>query len=294
MLSAWTVAVSVFSRELPNEMVARVLGVMGLISTGFLLFMLLTSNPFERLLPPAPDGRDLNPLLQDPGMVIHPPMLYMGYSVSRWPFLRDRALLGGKLDATWALGAALDDTRLVLSHLRHRLAAGGRAELGWGGWWFGTRSRTRRSCRGSSAPRWSFARRDRSAAPSGLDGAAGDARFQHEPPRHLPRALAAFHVCTFATDQSAAFSLRFSRSSSAARWLRLARAPWGPSSASRVFARIHAARKQCCSWSPRARFCWAALSPRPGRAQPGQDRSDRRISRAVFVPLMALAVFRWA
>jgi cytochrome c-type biogenesis protein CcmF len=79
MLTVWTVAVSVFSRHLPEEMVARVLGVMGLVSSGFLLFLLLTSNPFERLFPPAVDGRDLNPLLQDPGMVIHPPMLYMGY-----------------------------------------------------------------------------------------------------------------------------------------------------------------------------------------------------------------------
>src|SRR5262245_41668963 len=79
MLAGWTCAVSLASRRLPNEMVARVLGVMGLVSVGFLLFMLITSNPFKRLLPAAADGRDLNPLLQDPGMVIHPPMLYMGY-----------------------------------------------------------------------------------------------------------------------------------------------------------------------------------------------------------------------
>src|SRR5512139_3783880 len=79
ILTLWTVAVAMFSKHLPDEMVARVLGVMGLISVGFLLFMLFTSNPFERLLPAAPDGRDLNPLLQDPGMVFHPPMLYMGY-----------------------------------------------------------------------------------------------------------------------------------------------------------------------------------------------------------------------
>src|SRR5690606_33184125 len=79
MLGMWTCAVSLFSRHLPLEMVSRVIGVMGLVSVGFLLFMLLTSNPFERLLPAAPDGRDLNPLLQDPGMVIHPPLLYMGY-----------------------------------------------------------------------------------------------------------------------------------------------------------------------------------------------------------------------
>ena len=79
LLTVWTLAVTQFSKHLPQEMVARVLSVMGMISIGFLLFMLLTSNPFERLLPAAMDGRDLNPLLQDPGMVSHPPMLYMGY-----------------------------------------------------------------------------------------------------------------------------------------------------------------------------------------------------------------------
>src|SRR5437868_856673 len=73
MLAAWSVAVSLKSRHLPNDLAARVLGVMGLISAGFLLFLLLTSNPFERLFPAPPDGRDLNPLLQDPGMVFHPP-----------------------------------------------------------------------------------------------------------------------------------------------------------------------------------------------------------------------------
>src|SRR5690348_5737709 len=79
MLALWTVAVSLFSRHLPDEMVARVLSVMGIVSVGFLLFMLLTSNPFARIFPVPPDGRDLNPLLQDPAMVAHPPMLYMGY-----------------------------------------------------------------------------------------------------------------------------------------------------------------------------------------------------------------------
>ena len=103
MLGAWTVAVTVFSRHLPEEMVARVIGVMGLVSVGFLLFMLLTSNPFERLFPAAADGRDLNPLLQDPGMVIHPPMLYMGYVGFSVAFaFAIAALLGGRLDATWA------------------------------------------------------------------------------------------------------------------------------------------------------------------------------------------------
>jgi cytochrome c-type biogenesis protein CcmF len=79
MLGVWMFAVSIFSRSLPREMVARVLSVMGMVAVGFLLFMLFTSNPFDRLLPAAANGRDLNPLLQDPGMVFHPPMLYMGY-----------------------------------------------------------------------------------------------------------------------------------------------------------------------------------------------------------------------
>src|SRR3979411_1459256 len=103
MLTVWMLAVSVFSRHLPSEMVARILGVMAWISVGFLLFMLFTSNPFQRLLPAAPDGNDLNPLLQDPGMVIHPPMLYMGYVGFSVAFaFAIAALLGGNLDAAWA------------------------------------------------------------------------------------------------------------------------------------------------------------------------------------------------
>ena len=103
ILSVWTVAVAIFSRHLPRVMVARVLGVMGLISVGFLLFMLLTSNPFERLIPAAVEGRDLNPLLQDPGMVIHPPMLYIGYVGFSVAFaFALAALMGGKMDAAWA------------------------------------------------------------------------------------------------------------------------------------------------------------------------------------------------
>jgi len=79
MLGGWSFAVTLFSRNLPAPMLARVISVMGLVSAGFLLFLLFTSNPFERLLPAAAEGRDLNPLLQDPGMVLHPPLLYMGY-----------------------------------------------------------------------------------------------------------------------------------------------------------------------------------------------------------------------
>ena len=139
MLTVWMLAVSVFSRHLPLEMVARILGVMALISVGFLLFMLFTSNPFQRLLPAAPDGNDLNPLLQDPGMVIHPPMLYMGYVGFSVAFaFAIAALLGGKLDATWARWSR-PWTTMAWVFLTIGIALGsGWAyyELGWGGWWF--------------------------------------------------------------------------------------------------------------------------------------------------------------
>ena len=103
ILAGWTLAVSIFSKQLDERMIARVLGVMGLISCGFILFTLLTSNPFTRLLPAAPDGQDLNPLLQDPGMIIHPPMLYMGYVGFVVAFaIAIAALLSGRLDAAWA------------------------------------------------------------------------------------------------------------------------------------------------------------------------------------------------
>ena len=102
MLVSWMLAVSLFSRQLPIAMLARVLGVMGWIAVGFLLFMLLTSNPFLRLVDVPPDGKDLNPLLQDPGLVFHPPMLYMGYVGMAVPFaFAIAALLQGKLDAAW-------------------------------------------------------------------------------------------------------------------------------------------------------------------------------------------------
>lgn len=139
MLSVWMVAVTLFSRHLPLEMVARILGVMALISIGFLLFMLFTSNPFERLLPAAPDGRDLNPLLQDPGMVIHPPMLYMGYVGFSVAFsFAVAALLGGRLDATWARWSR-PWTTMAWVFLTIGIALGSwwaYYELGWGGWWF--------------------------------------------------------------------------------------------------------------------------------------------------------------
>ena len=139
MLSLWTMAVSVFSNHLPDDIVARVLGVLGLISVGFLSFMIFTSNPFDRLLPAAMDGRDLNPLLQDPGMVIHPPMLYMGYVGFSVAFaFAIAALLSGRLDATWARWSR-PWTTIAWSFLTLGIALGSwwaYYELGWGGWWF--------------------------------------------------------------------------------------------------------------------------------------------------------------
>jgi cytochrome c-type biogenesis protein CcmF len=139
MLAAWTLAVSLFSRRLPEEFVARVLGVMGIVSAGFLLFLLLTSNPFKRLVPAPADGRDLNPLLQDPGMVFHPPMLYMGYVGFSVAFaFAIAALLGGRLDATWARWSR-PWTTAAWCFLTLGIALGSAwayYELGWGGWWF--------------------------------------------------------------------------------------------------------------------------------------------------------------
>ncbi len=139
MLSAWSVAVSVFSRHLPDEMVARVLGVMGLVSVGFILFLLVTSNPFDRLLPAALEGNDLNPLLQDPGMVIHPPMLYMGYVGFSVAFaFAIAALLSGQMDAAWARWSR-PWTTVAWVFLTIGIMLGSwwaYYELGWGGWWF--------------------------------------------------------------------------------------------------------------------------------------------------------------
>jgi len=139
MLTVWMIAVSVFSRHLPDEMVARVLGVMGLVAVGFLAFMLFTSNPFDRLIPAVADGRDLNPLLQDPGMVFHPPMLYMGYvGFSVAYSFAIAALLSGRLDAAWARWSR-PWTNVAWMFLTLGIALGSfwaYYELGWGGWWF--------------------------------------------------------------------------------------------------------------------------------------------------------------
>ncbi len=139
MLSLWTFAVAALSRQLPEPMVARVLGVLGLVAAGFLLFILVTSNPFERLLPAAQEGRDLNPLLQDPGLVFHPPMLYMGYvGFSVAYAFAVAALLSGQLDAAWARWSRPWTTSAWI-FLTLGIALGSwwaYYELGWGGWWF--------------------------------------------------------------------------------------------------------------------------------------------------------------
>ncbi|NOY63211.1 MAG: heme lyase CcmF/NrfE family subunit [Gammaproteobacteria bacterium] len=139
MLSGWATAVALFSRHLSPAMAARVLGVMGLICVGFLLFILFTSNPFERLFPAAVDGRDLNPLLQDFGLVIHPPMLYMGYVGFSVAFaFAIAALIGGKLDAAWARWSR-PWTTVAWVFLTIGIGLGSwwaYYELGWGGWWF--------------------------------------------------------------------------------------------------------------------------------------------------------------
>ena len=139
MLVFWMLCVAQFSQHLPQAVLARILAVMGMISMGFLLFMLITSNPFERLLPMALDGRDLNPLLQDPGMVTHPPMLYMGYVGFSVAFsFSIAALLGGQLDANWARWTR-PWTIAAWVCLTIGIMLGSvwaYYELGWGGWWF--------------------------------------------------------------------------------------------------------------------------------------------------------------
>ena len=139
ILSGWTAAVAVFSRSLPVEMVSRVLGVLGLIAFGFTLFILFTSNPFNRLLPAVMEGRDLNPLLQDPGLVYHPPMLYMGYVGFSVAFaFAIAALIAGRLDAAWARWSR-PWTLAAWVFLTIGIALGSNwayYELGWGGWWF--------------------------------------------------------------------------------------------------------------------------------------------------------------
>ncbi|MEO8804109.1 MAG: heme lyase CcmF/NrfE family subunit [Rudaea sp.] len=139
ILNVWTVSVAALSRRLPEALMARVLGVLGFISVGFLLFTILTSNPFIRHLPALPDGNDLNPILQDPGLIVHPPMLYMGYVGFSVAFaFAIAALLGGKLDGSWVRWAR-PWTNVAWAFLTLGITLGSAWSyyvLGWGGWWF--------------------------------------------------------------------------------------------------------------------------------------------------------------
>lgn len=139
MLAGWTFSIAIFSRGLPLDMQARVLAVMGFVAIGFLLFMLMTSNPFDRVLPfPPTEGSDLNPLLQDIGLIIHPPVLYMGYVGFSTTFaFAIAALLAGRLDSAWARWSR-PWANLAWGFLTMGIALGSwwaYYELGWGGWW---------------------------------------------------------------------------------------------------------------------------------------------------------------
>jgi cytochrome c-type biogenesis protein CcmF len=139
ILGVWTMAVTLFAKTLPDSFRIRLIAVMGMVSIGFLAFIIFTSNPFERLIPAALDGRDLNPLLQDPGMVFHPPVLYMGYVGFSVAFaFAIAALLDGRLDNAWARWTR-PWTTAAWVFLTLGIAFGSKwayYELGWGGWWF--------------------------------------------------------------------------------------------------------------------------------------------------------------
>ena len=139
ILNLWTVALAALSHRLPEVFAARVLGVMGLVAVGFLAFILFTSDPFGRLLPMPADGADLNPVLQDPGMTFHPPVLYMGYVGFSVAFAFSiAALLGGEVEQAWVRWAR-PWTNAAWGFLTLGIVAGSwwaYAELGWGGWWF--------------------------------------------------------------------------------------------------------------------------------------------------------------
>ena len=139
ILSMWTAAAAVFSRNIPLDMIARVLAILGMVNIGFLLFILLTSNPFDRIFPVPADGRSLNPLLQDFGLIVHPPMLYMGYVGFSVAFaFAIAALLSGRLDSAWARWMRpWTNTAWLFLTLGITLGSWwAYYELGWGGWWF--------------------------------------------------------------------------------------------------------------------------------------------------------------
>ncbi|HEX7915174.1 heme lyase CcmF/NrfE family subunit [Rudaea sp.] len=139
ILDVWTLALAAFSRRLPDAFIARVLGVLGFVSLGFLAFTIFTSNPFVRHLPALADGADLNPILQDPGLIMHPPMLYMGYVGFSVAFaFAIAALLGGELDVAW-IRWARPWTNVAWAFLTLGITLGSwwaYYVLGWGGWWF--------------------------------------------------------------------------------------------------------------------------------------------------------------
>jgi cytochrome c-type biogenesis protein CcmF len=139
VLAVWTMAVAAFSRSQPQEFASRVLGVLGIVSAGVIAFAFITSNPFTRLIPAPIDGNDLNPLLQDPGMIFHPPTLYVGYVGMAVPFaFAVAALLTGRLDKDWARWTR-PWTVFAWVFLTAGITLGSwwaYYELGWGGWWF--------------------------------------------------------------------------------------------------------------------------------------------------------------
>jgi cytochrome c-type biogenesis protein CcmF len=139
ILDVWTLAVAAFGGKLPEKFYARVLGVLGFVAFGFLLFSLTTSNPFARLIPAPMDGVDLNPVLQDPGLIMHPPVLYMGYVGFSVAFaFAIAALLGGELHSSWVRWSR-PWTNVAWGFLSAGIVAGSwwaYSELGWGGWWF--------------------------------------------------------------------------------------------------------------------------------------------------------------
>lgn len=140
LLALWSVAVALFSKHLPQEAAARVLGIMGIISVGFVLFVLFTSNPFTRTFPEFPvDGKELNPMLQDVGLIFHPPLLYMGYVGFSVAFaFAIASLMTGKLDSAWARWSR-PWTLAAWVFLTLGIVLGSwwaYYELGWGGWWF--------------------------------------------------------------------------------------------------------------------------------------------------------------
>ena len=186
-LTWWILAVALSTRKLPEKVLARILGTLFLISFGLYLFILTTSNPFLRLFPPAPQGADLNPLLQDPGMIFHPPLLYLGYVGFAVPFaFAVAALLGGRLDIAWARWMRPWTTASwVLLTLGISLGSyWSYYELGWGGWWAW-------DPHGAHA----FARRHGKARRlQDLDGLSRDPHLFAFASRHLPRAFGRSHL----------------------------------------------------------------------------------------------------